>query len=169
MSVLALGIGAFVRATAHFFSVHLPPYTHPQYSRLVPICPGQLGNRGQLSSVDSPRNSHIIGGCCAVGGRQQRGKPMSQSHSPGHMQTSKTGRAGTPPSPAWKPLDWTRRRPPPRFKMYGHETARRRCQLLFVIFPCKLQAPKILKGKLLPKLFFSLFLCNVIRKCCTIH
>ena len=63
----------------------------------------------------------------------------------------KTGRAGTPPSLAWKPLDWTGR---PRFKMYGHETARRRCQLLFVIFPCKLQAPKILKGNFSQSCFF---------------
>ena len=128
-------------------AVH-PPTVFPPGANLPSR---QLGNRGQLSNVDSPRNSHIIGGCCAVGGRQQRGKPMSQSHSPGHMQTSKTGRPGTPPSLAWKPLDWTGR---PRFKMYGHETARRRCQLLFVIFPCKLKAPKILKGNFSQSCFF---------------
>ena len=99
MPVLALGIGALVPATAHF-AVH-PPTVFPPGANLPS---GQLGNRGQLSSVDSPRNlapiSHHRWLLCGGWASTDRKAYESESHrlSP-HNSTAhadETGRPGTP-------------------------------------------------------------------------
>lgn len=94
----------------------------------LPICPRQLGNREQFVSGDSRCQEVPLAAQVLSWVSLQGGKPMMSQGREAHAdKTVSTVRAGPPPSlgSLWSHTVGRR-----RFKMYGHETAGSRCQLL---------------------------------------
>ena len=68
----------------------------------------QLGNFPMLTVLETWRRSHIIGGCCAVGGRQQRKAYESESQPRAHADKQDwTGRHASLSCLEASRLDWT--------------------------------------------------------------